>query len=388
MARSYDVIVIGAGSVGVPAALFLAIEGLRVLVLEKRSSVGQGENKAAIGGVRATHSEPAKILICRESLRIFREWRETYGQEIGWKQGGYCFPAFRSQEENILKRLLPVQQSWGLDAGWVDADDLPEIVPGICTDGLLGGVYSPGDGQASPLLSIGAMFAVSRAYGCEYRFNEQVDGIEIKNGRVEGVQTNRDVYRTPVVLVAAGSDAADVGRCAGIEIPVVPESHEAGVSAPVAQFLGPLVVDLRPDPDGKTANFYFTQDRDGAVLFCYTPKTPFRHAGSEPTSEFLPVSARRMMDVLPRLKNMLVRRVWRGYYPSTPDGLPVCGAVREAEGLYLAVGMCGQGFMMGPGLGKNMATLIVKGHPEIDTGIFNTMSLYRDFYCSRKEALR
>ncbi len=388
MSSSFDVIVIGAGSVGVPAAMFLSFEGLKVLVLDKRASAGQGENKAAIGGVRATHSDPAKIMICRESLRIFREWQETYGQNIGWKQGGYCFPVLRAFEETILKNLLPVQKFWGLDVDWVDADTMAEIVPGIRSDGLLGGVYSPGDGQVSPLLALGAMFAVSQEHGCVYHFNERVTGFIMCGAHIEGVKTDRSVYYASAVLLAAGSDAAELGRLADLEIPVAAESHEAGVSAPVRQFLGPLIVDMRPGPKGKTSNFYFAQDYDGAVLFCCTPRTPLLGAGIEPTSDFLTIIARRMIRLLPRLKNILVRRVWRGRYPVTPDGLPICGGVREAEGLYLAVGMCGQGFMMGPGLGKNMAGLIINGHPEIPKPIFDTLDYYRDYNRAEKEALR
>ena len=95
-----------------------------------------------------------------------------------------------------------------------------------------------------------------------------------------------------------------------------------------------------------------------------------------------------MVSLLPRLKNMLVRRVWRGLYPMTPDGLPICDRVREIEGLYLAVGLCGQGFMMGPGMGRNIASLIIHGRPVIDQDAFDTLSFYRDFFSIKKEALK
>ena len=87
MAQAFDAIVVGCGSVGVPSAYYLARKGLKVLALDKRPAVGQGENKAAIGGVRATHSDPAKILICQESLSEFSTWEETHGVDIGWKPG-------------------------------------------------------------------------------------------------------------------------------------------------------------------------------------------------------------------------------------------------------------------------------------------------------------
>jgi sarcosine oxidase subunit beta len=387
MGKRFDAIIIGGGSVGVPTALFLTLEGLKVLVVESKPSVGQGQNKAAIGGVRATHSDPAKIHICQESLRVFSQWRETYGHPIGWKKGGYCFPVYGPTEEHVLKRLLPIQKSYGLDIDWFEAKAIREIVPGIQTDGLIGGTFSPDDGQVSPLLAIDAMFRVSRDRGCTYRFGEKTVALLTEGGRVRGVRTRQDTYDAPVVLNAAGASAREVGQLADLDIPVTPESHEAGISAPVEQFLSPLIVDLRPGPEGRTANFYFGQNDEGAILFCYTPSTPFLGTSREPTSEFLPILARRMVHLLPRLGNILVRRVWRGLYPMTPDGLPICDRVREIEGLYLAVGMCGQGFMMGPGIGLNMANLIVHGRPLMAPEVFATLSFYRDFYGAEKEKL-
>jgi sarcosine oxidase subunit beta len=388
MEERFDAIVIGAGSVGVPTALFLTLEGLRVLVIDSNHSPGQGQNKAAIGGVRATHSDPAKIAICLESLRIFSHWKDTYGHEIGWKKGGYCFPVYREQEEKVLKSLLPLQKSYGLKIDWVDAGDIKEIVPGINPEELRGGTFSPEDGQVSPLLACYAMYSLSKEHGCHYRFCERVTGLIIEGGSVRGVRTDKDKYYAPVVVNAAGVFARDVGKFAGIDIPVVPDSHEAGISAPVEQFLGPLVVDLRPGPEGKTANFYFAQNAEGSIIFCYTPKKLFFGTNNESTSEFLPIVARRLISLLPRARYLSVRRVWRGQYPMTPDGLPICDRVREIEGLYLAVGLCGQGFMLGPGLGKNLAHLIVYGSPIIDQGIFGMMSFYRDFYGLKKEALK
>lgn len=388
MGGSYDVIVIGAGSVGVPAALFLALEGLKVLVVDSNFSVGQGQNKSAIGGIRATHSDPAKIFICLDSLRILGEWQERYGHNISWKKGGYCFPVYRPTEEKILNNLLPIQKSYGLNVLWLDAWGVREIVPGIIPEGLIGGTFSPDDGQVSPLLAIDAMFLVSKERGCAFNFCEKVVGFMIEGGRVKGVKTDRDCYSAPVVVNAAGAGAKELGKIVGLDIPINPESHEAGVSAPVEQFLKPLVVDMRPGPEGKSSNFYFAQNREGSIIFCYTPGRSISGINREPTSEFLPVVARRMVSLLPRLKNMLVRRVWRGLYPMTPDGLPICDRVREIEGLYLAVGLCGQGFMMGPGIGRNIASLIVHGRPVIDQGAFDTLSFYRDFYSIKKEALK
>jgi len=392
MSKKYDAIVIGSGSVGTPTAYFLSKAGLKVLVVDELASSGQGQNKAAIGGIRATHSDPAKIQICLQSLDIFSSWKKKTGTDIGWKKGGYCFPVYRTKEEKILKSILPIQKKHGLVIDWYDSEGMRKVVPGINKNGLLGGTYSPNDGQVSPLLSSESFNNESMSLGAEFRFKESVIGLltEGKKGnlRVNGVKTTKEEYKADAIVNAAGAHASYICKMAGLDIPVNPESHEAGITAPVQSFLDPLVVDLRPGPEGKTTNFYFGQCSEGQIIFCYTPVKIFPGENKDCTSEFMPVMARRLVDLIPRLKNLTIRRLWRGLYPMTPDGIAVVGKPSGVEGLYLGVGMCGQGFMMGPGVGLNLASLITKGKPTIKKEVFDLLSPDRDFYSGKKEALK
>jgi sarcosine oxidase, subunit beta len=384
----FDAIVIGAGSVGNPTAYFLAREGLRTLVLDELPSSGQGQNKAAIGGVRATHSDAAKIWLGQQSLDIFAHWKETTGTDIGWKQGGYCFPAFDETVEATLRKLLPIQKAYRLHIDWLDADGIRRVVPGINPDGLRGGTYSPEDGQVSPLKAAESFTHEATSLGAQYRYREPVTSLVMEDHTVTGVRTPQEEYRAPVVIVTAGARATSLCRMAGLEIPVLPESHEAGISAPVRDFLDPLVVDLRPGAEGKTTNFYFGQDADGQIIFCYTPKAPFAGENRTSTFEFMPIVAARLVNLLPRLKNLTIRRVWRGLYPMTPDGYPIVGKAPHVEGLLLGVGMCGQGFMLGPGVGMNLASLAIRGLPTFQREVFDLLSPGRDFDRGRKEALK
>ena len=386
--KSFDAIVIGAGSVGLPIAYYLTLEGLKVLVLDSESSAGQGQNKAAIGGARATHSDPAKITLCLQSLEFFSTFEKKTGISLGWVPGGYCFPVYREAEEQTLTCIIPTQKSYGLEIDWVGPERIKELVPGINENGLRGGTFSPGDGQVSPLKVAAAFWKESKNRGCEYRFSEPVTGLIKKAGRIAGVKTARGIYHSNVVVNAAGAAGTEIGRMAEIEIPVIPDSHEGGISAPMERFFDPLIVDLRPGPEAKTKNFYFGQNDRGQVIFCYTPITPIVGTNRENLSEFMPIIARRLIDLIPRLKNMLIRRTWRGLYPMTPDGTIILDEVREVRGFYLAVGMCGQGFMLGPGVGSNMASFIVHGKPIIPQEVWSSVSFYRDFYAGRKEALK
>jgi sarcosine oxidase subunit beta len=373
----YDVIIIGAGSAGVPAALSLARAGVHVLVLEKAASVGQGSNKKAIGGIRATHSDPAKIRLCLRSIDIFSSWRETYGDDIQWHEGGYAFVAYRDQELRTLKDLLSKQKSYGLNIDWLDHKQLREVVPDLNPDGLLGGTFSPKDGNCSPLIALHAFYERALIYGAHFHFQETIEEIFLKNGKIDGVRTNKGSYGAEVVINAAGPWADEIGRLTGLEIPVKPDSHEAAITEPVARFLHPMVVDIRPAPG--SSNYYFYQHCTGQIIFCITPNPQKWGFDQRETSEFLPMVAKRMVEVMPRLKNIRVRRTWRGLYPMTPDGGPIIGWVKETPGMLLAVGMCGQGFMLGPGLGELLARMVQNRLEQGDEEILQITSPYRQF---------
>jgi len=387
-APEFDAVVVGAGSVGNPTAYFLEREGLRTLVLDELSASGQGQNKAAIGGVRATHSDPAKITLCRQSLEIFSQWKETTGTDIGWKMGGYCFPAFTEKVETTLRGLLAIQKKFRLAIDWMDAEELQRVVPGLNGDGLRGGTFSPEDGQVSPLLAAESFTNEAVRLGAVYRYREPVTSLWMQGSEVVGVRTDKGDYRATTVVNASGVNASAICRMAGLDIPILPDSHEGGISAPVEPFLGPLIVDLRPGPEGKTINFYFGQDANGQIIFCYTPIAPISGTNRNSTYEFMPIVAARLVEVVPRLKNLTVRRVWRGLYPMTPDGSPIVGRAPNVEGFVLGIGMCGQGFMLGPGVGKNLAALVAHGQPTIDPDVFGLLSPGRNLQRGRTEALK
>ncbi len=384
MTSTYDVIIIGAGSVGNPAAFFMAQSGLKVLVLDKFRSAGQGSNKAAIGGIRATHSDLAKITLCQKSIEIFSTWHKTYGDDLEWQANGYCFVAYRKQEEETLKKLLVIQQAHGLNISWLDRKALLAAVPALNPDGLIGGTLSPEDGSASPLLSAMAFFHRARERGAEYRFNEQVTAILQENGRITGVQTNQGTYAAPTVINAAGPWAREIAQLAGLDVPVRPDSHEAGITAPAAPFAGPMIVDIRPCAGSK--NYYFYQYKRGQVIFCITPAPSIWGDDRRETSDFLPMIAPRMIQIMPKLSNLMVRRTWRGLYPMTPDGSPLVGRARELDGYIHAVGMCGQGFMLGPGLATYLVKIVKNELTPEDERVLSGFSPYREF--GGEEALK
>jgi len=380
--KNYDVIIIGAGSVGVPAAMSLARNKIKVLVIDAKASPGQGQNKKAIGGIRATHSDKGKITTCHKSIEIFSTWKETHGDDIGWIQNGYSFPAYTDADAEKLKELMKVQKSFNLDIDWLTPEEYLEIVPGINKKNLKGATYSPKDGSASPLLAINAFYFKSLEYGARYKFREKVKAIIISGEKKIKIKTDKGEYKAGKVINAAGNYARAMGKLIGLDLPVEPDSHEGAITEPVKRFFGPMIVDLRPCHDPATedsANFYFYQNNEGQVIFCLTPMHLIKGTASKSTSVFLPQVAKRMVELFPKLANLKVRRTWRGQYPMTPDGFPIIGETKKFPNFINAVGMCGQGYMLGPGLGELLSRIVTCKLTEDDIDVLKCFNLYRDF---------
>ncbi|MCP4760665.1 MAG: FAD-binding oxidoreductase [archaeon] len=389
MMSTYDVIIIGAGSLGVPTALAMAKDELKVLVLDSLPSIGQSDNKHAIGGIRATHTQKAKIWLCQRSIEIFSNWQENYGDDISWVQGGYTYVAYTEEHERLFRNNIKLQKSFGLNIDFYGPDKIKELIPGINSDGLRGGTFSPNDGSASPLQALNAFYQQAIKYGADFKFKEEVLDILVEDNEVVGVRSSKGNYHSNFVINAAGASAKIVGKMVGIDLPIEPDSHEGGITEPVKLFFKTMVIDIRPNENkilGNSKNYYFYQNIEGQVIFCITPDPPILGTNREETSSFLPQVAARMVNLLPRLKNLKVRRTWRGLYPMSPDGSPIIGFINNPKGYINAVGPCGQGFMLGPGLGEFLSRLVRNKLTERDRIILNELSLYRDF--SSKEKLK
>ena len=223
MTNHYDVIIIGAGSVGVPTALALAEKNQKVLVIEALSSPGQDNNKKAIGGIRATHPDFGKIRVSQRSIEIFGTWKEKYGEDIGWIAGGYSFPAYNEEDEKKLKDLMKIQHSFGLNIKWISPEEYNELVPGINPEGLRGSTFSPKDGSASPLLSLNAFYFKSVEFGTEYKFHETVTDLKLKDNKIVEVITDKGKYSADFVINVSGNDAGRIGKLAGFDFPIQPK---------------------------------------------------------------------------------------------------------------------------------------------------------------------
>ncbi|HPK41601.1 MAG TPA: FAD-binding oxidoreductase, partial [Candidatus Cloacimonadota bacterium] len=282
------------------------------------------------------------------------------------------------EDEKFLKDLMQVQISYGLNIKWLSPEEYQELVPGINMEGLRGATFTPEDGNCSPLLTINAIYFKSLDFGAEYRFNEKVEDFVVVDGHITEVKTDKGSYSAKQFINASGNNARNLSALLGLNCRVIPDCHEGGITEPVKRFFEPMVVDMRPDVGSK--NYYFYQNHEGQVVFCITPDPPILGTDSDATSEFLPMCSRRMVKLFPKLKNLKIRRQWRGQYPMTPDGFPIIGRLKEYPNLIQAAGMCGQGFMLGPGLGELLTRIVLNTLSTDDLHILESFDPYRSFF--------
>lgn len=382
--KNYDVIIAGAGSIGTPTAMYLSQAGLSVLVIEPLASPGQASNKHAIGGIRATHSDPSKIYLCERSIDIFSTWKETYGDDIDWRAGGYSFVAYDEAVETTLKSLLDIQHQMGLNIDWHDTQDILALMPQLDPVGLRGGTFSPEDGSASPLKSGFAFWQKAQQAGAEFHFNEKVSDLIVENNRITQVRTDRGQYACGLFINAAGGWARQISNMVGIDIPIEPDCHEAAISEPVQPMFNAMVVDIRERPG--SSNFYFYQNPKGQIIFCMTPYPQVWGNRRQNSSSFLPMVCKRLVEVMPVLGNIRVRRIWRGTYPMTPDGNPIFGPVEGLDGYLIASGTCGQGFMLGPGTGQFLTNVVLGNLTSVEKDCLHKLRYNRSF--DSKELLK
>jgi len=275
-----------------------------------------------------------------------------------------------------------MQRNLGLNINWLDRQAFLELVPDINPRDLHGGTYSPEDGSASPLKASFAFYQEAVRYGAIFQFNEVVTSIDTLANKVRSVTTNKGHYSTNYFINAAGSWSAEIGRLVGLDLPVKPDAHEAGITEAVQPMFNPMIVDIRSRPG--SSNFYFYQHPSGKVIFCVTPNPQIWGYLDRDTSAFLPLASTRLIETMPKLANLRVRRTWRGTYPMTPDGNPILGEVEGIEGFLLATGACGQGFMLGPGVGQLLTHLVQGALSEQERQCLYSMRLDRDWTSMEK----
>ena len=362
MENTADVVIIGGGIIGASVAYHLAEAGCtNTLVIEREPRQGLGSTGKSAGGVRAQFATAINIQMSMYSIGVFDSFEELTGHESGYKPHGYLFLATEQHHLGYLTANRSMQLSVGLDhVEMLNVDDIIKMVPQLYTEDVIGGSFCPTDGFVDPYSVMTGFSARARQLGVKLWLDTEVTAIDVEGERIAGVQTTRGPVSTPVIVNAAGAWSANVGRLAGVEIPVRPLKRQAINTQPFDLLPArlPMVIDM-------SNGFHFRREGPGILMLWAEPEETF---GFNMTFEpqFIEEVLTRAVARVPCFAEAEVNpgRCWAGLYEVTPDHHAIIGPIPELEGFFVATGFSGHGVMHSPAAGKILSEMILHGESK------------------------
>jgi len=371
-----DVVVIGGGVIGCSIAYHLAKKGVSVILLEK-NDVASGTSGACDKAVLLQSKNPGLHLkMALESVKLFPDLQKDMDIDIEFKNAGGMIVIYTEEQWEIMKEFVERQNSYGLSVSLIGKDEARQRQPAFSKD-IIGSTYSAMDCEVNPIyLSLG-FFRSAKKYGAKAMLATEVKDIKVKDGRVEGVVTDKGDIATHTVVNACGVYAPFIGNMVGIKVPIVPRRGQIIVSEAVA----PLVhgdincaryITAKFNPEllgqGESARLgiglSLGQTENGNLLIGGTRE--FVGYDRRTTHAALREILKHASNLVPALKDVSIIHSFSGLRPYTPDGLTILGPVPNLKGFYMAAGHEGDGIALSAITGRLMCDVITEGSTTID----------------------
>ena len=367
-----SVVVIGGGVIGVSAAFHLAEAGLSDVVLLDSGPLGSGSTCKAAGGVRAMFSDEVNIRLGSRSLDALARFDQHPGQEIDLRRVGYLFLLERPEHVQAMSDAVELQNALGVPSRMISPEEARSLSPLISTDGLLAAAWSPTDGHCTPESVVLGYAGGARRLGATLLPNCRATAVQVTDGAVTGVTTDRGVVATDTVVCAAGAWSQQVAAMAGVDLPVTPLRRQVVLTEPVPD----LPRDLPMTIDFSTS-FYFHGEGRGLLMGMSDPdeRPGFRLDRSE---AWLPRLGDAVARRAPRLADVGLASGWAGLYEMTPDHNALIGEARGVRRFLYATGFSGHGFLMGPAVGEVVRDLVLGTRPPVDVTALSVDRLLTD----------
>ena len=358
MATTYDIVIVGAGNLGLWTARELARRGAgRIAVLE-RTWAGFGATLRSAGMVRAQGGTVTAIVLGRITQDLYARLGDEVGLDSGFTRTGYYVLAENAAEAAAFRQLVDLRRHHGVENEWIDAAEGRRRYPAIDWEGFAGATYAAGDGYVHPpLVARNILLAVLREEHVTVIERCEVLGIN-RAGDDYQLQTNRGVFEADRVVNAGGPrGSAALGAMVGVSIPALAARHQVVTFADMP--LG--AVGQFPMAFAVGAGIYVRPEEQGTMLGMSNPaERPDESGRYQLAYDFAYHEQIRPVweAAFPALAGRPISRAWAASIDYTPDHLPIID--QPLPGYYvLAAG--GHGMMCGPALGAKMAELIVDG---------------------------
>jgi sarcosine oxidase subunit beta len=350
-----NMLIIGGGVMGASIAYHLAKRGGRdIVLLEKENYFGQGATGRCAGGVRYQFTTEVNIHLSQASLPMLAELEEETGQTADYRPCGYLFLLTRESDLEIFRRNVEFQNRLGVPTQWLDGDKIRRMLPMMRLEDVLAGTIHEKDGLADPNSVVMAYINAAQRLGVKAVNSCEATRILASNGLVKGVETTAGNVDCELVVNAAGPWAGQLGKLAGIDIPITPLRRQMFTTSQLPQIPDdfPFVIDF-------AQSLYFHREGPGLLIGMSNPnEKPGFDQSVDPKWELVNLEAAAAR--LPLLEHAGLTAHWAGLYENTPDAHPIFGAT-PLGGFYICAGFSGHGFMHGPIAGKLMSEIILDG---------------------------
>lgn len=374
MKSQYRVVVIGGGVVGSSVLYHLAKMGWKDVVMLERRRLASGSSWHAAGGVHTLNADPNMAALQAYTIDLLPKIEKESGQNIGFHMTGGLTLAGTPERWEWLQSNYRIFQSIGIsDCELLSPEEAQKRCPIMSVDGVLGAMWADREGYIDTTGTVQAYASAARKKGAEYYEEVKVDSLEqLTDGWI--VKTDKGNIKCEHVVNAAGLWAKQVGRMAGIELPVSPLKHHYLITDSIPEvassdFEMPMTVDL----EGFT---YMRQDQNGVLVGIYEidhehwamDGAPWDY-GEELFQEQLHRIENELMlgfQRYPAIENVGIKTWVNGAFTFSPDGNPLVGPVPGKRGYWSACAVMA-GFLQGGGVGKTLAEWMIEGEPETDS---------------------
>jgi 4-methylaminobutanoate oxidase (formaldehyde-forming) len=378
-------VIVGGGVGGTSLAYHLAKLGWEDVVLLERSELTSGSTFHSAGLVGQLRGSVSLTKMMMHSVELYRGLGTESEFDPGWVECGGIRLASSEERMEELRRQAGWAKTFGLPLELISAAEAKEMFPLMSTEGVLGAAWLPTDGYIDPAQLTYALADGARQGGCRIFTNTRVTGIEVWDGRVRGVRTDKGDVEAQVVVDAGGMYAAEIARMAGVRVPVIPMSHQYLVTQPLdavreaRNALPPGHLPTLRDPD---LLVYYREDGDGLVMGGYERRSEpaFLPGGPSRVEEIPPDFNGRLLEEewerfeeitenskrrVPAMDEITVTKLINGPEAFTPDN-EFCLGETEVAGFFVCAGFCAHGLAGAGGVGKVVAEWIVEGEPSLD----------------------
>jgi sarcosine oxidase, subunit beta len=361
LARDGRVIIVGAGIIGTSIAYHLAALGHRDVLVLDRGAIGEGTTARATGGIRAQFTSQLNAGLVHRSIDKFARLSDETGEPFAFRQHGYLFLLATQEQLTTFRQAVAMQNRLGIASTVLTPDEARELHPRLRTDDLAGATYCASDGSGSPTDAANAYAKAARRLGVTIRTRTRVLGFgTARSGAVRGVRTDGGDLEAGLVVLAAGPQSRELAATLGVRLEVSPHRRQVfAIDAPPWLHRDlPFTVDL-------LSGGYLHPETGRAVIGGNDRDVP---EGTDTAVDWdlLPSLLSALVHRWPDLAAARVRSAWAGLREMTPDDHALVGPVAAVDGLWVATGFSGHGFMQAPAIGQAVAERVLTGRSEID----------------------